>query len=160
VLVIPDAGEAETEGLQLEVSLNKKLARLYIKNNLGTVAHTYNSSYSRGGGRRSEARLGKSVTLYLKNKLKAKGLVVWSKHEILSSIFNTKGGKKKRKERKKKRNGSQEHYVTYRSGQSGLLENSRQPLFPWYSLQVTLCHMPCLISFLQMSLVLFPSLYR
>jgi hypothetical protein len=61
--------KSEIGGLQFKASWGKKLARPYLKNNLVVMFHACNPSY-----------LGdstcKSMTPYLKNKVKAKGLKV------------------------------------------------------------------------------------
>jgi hypothetical protein len=44
--------ETELGGWQFEISSGKKVARPYLKNQVGLVAHTCNPSYAGGTGRR------------------------------------------------------------------------------------------------------------
>jgi hypothetical protein len=55
------------------------------------MVHTCNPGYSGAelGGSRSDAGQSKSMRIYLKNKIKQKGLGVLLKHRTLSSISST-----------------------------------------------------------------------
>jgi hypothetical protein len=78
-LATPEAKKKARSSLQ--DSPGKKLVRSYLKNKIGLLWHTYNSSYMGGRNRRilSEASPAKNLRPYLKNKLKPKGLGAWFK---------------------------------------------------------------------------------
>jgi hypothetical protein len=71
-VVIPAPLEVEIGGSWFKASWGKKLVRLYLKNNLGVVAHaiipaTWEAEVE---GLRSKAGLVKNMRPFLKNKLK------------------------------------------------------------------------------------------